>query len=141
MEENPMDTEHRVAELRAWQFETGQPLPLPVYDIAYCEHANLITDLTTGQRFTPYADWRDFTHRWLAEMQRRRIHPTLERLASAIDRANQRGYDQDLCLAIAKHCLTQCRASATPPARCADAAACTGPAPLTPPLLANEIGG
>lgn len=92
-----------LADLLNWSQETGKPIPRQPYHIAYIENAGGIVDLDTGRYFTQAESWIDFGHRWLDYQDHigRNGDGRTDRLANAILRASEHGYNYALCRQIA----------------------------------------
>lgn len=76
---NAQDT--RVAELLAWQAETGRSLPMPVATVLELEDDGYIVDLVTGSAIRPF----DHDGTVVARMERavRRLERSVRRLEGA----------------------------------------------------------
>jgi hypothetical protein len=85
--------------------EEVRVLPLPLADVLWVERCGLVVDLETGERFFPVDKWSDFGDRWVREIVRRGERPTVERFASAIQRACEYQYGDELCRAMAEGIL------------------------------------
>lgn len=94
--------EHEIVNaLQEWTSEANAPLPLPLSDVVWIERCGSVCDLRSGERFYPTDDWGDFAERWVWEMLWRGEKPEAVRLAVAMQRANDHGWDGQIALAAA----------------------------------------
>ena len=100
-----MTTETVIAELRAWERETGLTLPRAAHEIAWLEMTGAVVDLVTGEMFRPADRWGDFAVRWSEEQERLGRDTAQARLAEVVARANGNRLGKGMCAAIATETL------------------------------------